>query len=59
MRYITALFILTSITLLPVTRVADGKEVVQWLKGEDGFETASERAGDEKKLLLLDFFHPQ
>jgi hypothetical protein len=58
MRYITALFMLASITLLSVTPVVEGKESIQWLKGEEGFEAASEMAEDEKKLLLLDFFHP-
>lgn len=58
MRYITALFMLASITLLSVTPVVEGKESIQWLKGEEGFEAALEMAEDEKKLLLLDFFHP-
>lgn len=60
MRSITALLLLIICTaLLSPAPVVEGKESVQWLKGSKGFETASKKAGDEKKLLLLDFFHPQ
>ncbi|MFQ5956241.1 MAG: hypothetical protein ACE5KK_00525 [Candidatus Brocadiales bacterium] len=58
MRHITALLVLVSLILFSPTPVVEGKDAVQWLKGSKNFGTASEKAGNEEKLLLLDFFHP-
>ncbi|MFQ5863306.1 MAG: hypothetical protein ACE5IC_09340 [Candidatus Brocadiales bacterium] len=61
MRHIPAcivLVVLASLTLLSPTPVAQGKDAIQWLKGSKNFGVASEKATDEKKFLLLDFFHP-
>ncbi len=59
MRQITLLFpVLIGLTLFLLAPLIQAGEAVQWLRGSKGLATATERAGDEQKLLLLDFFHP-
>lgn len=59
MRFITTFFVvLVGAAFLSLSPVANGKDAVQWLEGSKGFEAATEKAGSEKKFLLLDFFHP-
>lgn len=55
---IIALSILVGLSLLLFAPVVEGRETVQWLRGSKDFGKATERAETEKKLLLLDFFHP-
>ncbi len=58
MRHIATLLVLASVILLPLAPIAQGKEAIQWLKGAKGLAAAPEKAGNEKKLMLLEFFHP-
>ncbi len=58
MRHITAVAVLASVFLFILAPVVQAKESIQWLKGSKNLATAQKKAGDENKLLLLDFFHP-
>jgi hypothetical protein len=58
MRHITAVAVLVSVFLFILAPVVQAKESIAWLKGSEGLATAKERAAEENKLLLLDFFHP-
>jgi hypothetical protein len=58
MRHITAVAVLVSVFLFILAPVVQAKESIEWLKGSEGLATAKERAAEENKLLLLDFFHP-
>lgn len=58
MRHITAVAVLVSVFLFILAPVVQAKESIQWLKGSKNLATAQKKAGDENKLLLLDFFHP-
>lgn len=54
---IIALSLLATLSLL-LTMPVEGQETIQWLHGTKDFEKATKQARAEKKLLLLDFFHP-
>lgn len=58
MRNVTTFIVLVTAVLFSLAPLAQAGEAVQWLRGSKGLATATERAGDEQKLLLLDFFHP-
>jgi hypothetical protein len=58
MRHITAVAVLASVFLFILAPVVQAEESIEWLEGPEGLATARERAADENKLLLLDFFHP-
>jgi hypothetical protein len=58
MKHVTAAVVLVSAVLLSLAPVVQAKESIQWLKGSKNLATAQKKAGDENKLLLLDFFHP-
>ncbi len=58
MRHITAVAVLVSVFLFILAPVVQAKESIEWLTGPEGLATAQKKAGDENKLLLLDFFHP-
>ncbi len=58
MRHTATFFVLMIGVLFSLAPLAQAGEAVQWLRGSKGLATATERAGDEQKLLLLDFFHP-
>ena len=58
MRDITTVAVLVSVFLFILSPVVQAKESIEWLEGPEGLATAKERAAEENKLLLLDFFHP-
>ncbi len=58
MRHVTVFLVLTGLTLLLIAPLAQAGETVQWLRGSKGLAAATEKVNGEKKLLLLDFFHP-
>lgn len=55
MRYLSILLMLTGLTLLAAP-VAHSKEAIPW---EKDYKSATEKAKDAGKLLLIDFFHPK
>ncbi len=58
MKHVTAVVVLVSVFFFMLAPVVQAKESIEWLRGPEGLATARERAADENKLLLLDFFHP-
>ncbi len=56
MKHVTAVVVLVSVFLFMLAPVVQAKESIQWLKGSKNLATAQKKAGDENKLLLLNFF---
>ncbi|MHC4198095.1 MAG: hypothetical protein ACYSRP_09370 [Planctomycetota bacterium] len=58
MRHITAVVVLVGVFFFMLAPVVQARESIEWLRGPEGLAAAKEKAADENKLLLLDFFHP-